>query len=108
MPSDAVALPGRRIAINPVSERRDKLLFRALAFVHLQDLTITDSAHMLLGGEVELVALLCCAALGLKAARDIPMCVWRFIGSNAYTEEAAQRILQAAGDILNAGCPPAS
>lgn len=104
------ALPGRKLALNPVGDHLNQTLFHELAHIvlgHCEEDRLNDSESTprnLREVEAESVAMLCSDALGLDGAEYSRGYIQGWAaGIAAIPEASCQKIFKAANAILEAG-----
>jgi antirestriction protein ArdC len=97
------ALPGRQVAINPVAALPHKTLFHELGHVLLGHPEDEKTPRAVKEAEAEVIALLCCEALGLSGAEYARGYLQHWLRDEEFGEESAQRVIQAAHELLSAG-----
>ena len=97
------ALPGRRIAINPVAALGHKTTFHEIAHVLLGHPDDDKTPRPIKEAMAESVALLCTEALNLDGAEYARGYLQNWLRNDELTEEQSQRIIQTAQQVLEAG-----
>jgi hypothetical protein len=97
------ALSGRQVAISPVAGLPHKTLFHEVGHVLLGHPDDQTTPRPVREAEAEAVALLCCEALGLSGAEYARGYLQHWLAGQEFSEESAQRAIQAAQQILRSG-----
>jgi hypothetical protein len=98
------AVGAATVAISPIAVMPAKTLFHEVAHVLLHR-GIDNTAKSLREVEAESVAMICCESLGLPGAEYSRGYVQHWLSGGCIPEKSAQRIFQAADQILKAGRP---
>jgi hypothetical protein len=97
------ALPGRRVAINPVAALPHKTLFHELGHIQLGHPTDEKTPRAVKEAEAEAVALLCLEALDLPGSEYARGYLQNWLRGEEFGEESSQRVITAAQQILSGG-----